>query len=80
MIKLNNFFKEKNVRYAVYAPCLSHIHDDKIALSNISSKRIGPFGLICHIKHPGTGGIKRIWTKFDMKHVGTMMIIFYVFH
>ena len=35
------------------------IHDDRIALSNnISSERIGPFGLIFHIKHLSKGGIK----------------------
>ena len=92
----------------MYAPCLSHIHDIKIALSNnISSERAGPFGLIFHIKHLSKGGIKvcifyadqlfkmaamviygkntfktffsrsaeGIWTKFNMKHIGIMMIM-----
>ena len=52
-------FLRKNVPKGMYAPSLSHIHDDKIALSNnISSERIGPFGLIFHIKHLSKGGIK----------------------
>ena len=97
----------------MYAPHLSHIHDDKIAFSNnISSEATGPFGLIFHIKHLSKGGIKicviyanplfkmaarsiygkspseiifirsaeGIRTKFSMKHVGTVMIIYYDFH
>ena len=43
----------------MYAPCLSHIHDDKMTLSNnISSENTGPFGLIFHIKHLSKEGIK----------------------
>ena len=53
--QLKQIFLRKNVRYAKYAPCLSHILDDKLALSNISSERFGPFGLIFHIKHLGVG-------------------------
>ena len=58
MINETNYLRQ-NVPKGMYAPCLSHIHDDKIELSNnISSERTRPFGLIFHIKHLSKGGIK----------------------
>ena len=57
--QMKQIFKKNNVPKGMYAPRLSHIHDDKIALSNnISSEATGPIKAIFHILHLGKGRIK----------------------